>query len=422
MSSTRIAAFLLLAGLMGLPALPVGADDWPQWRGPDRSGVSKETGLLKEWPKGGPPLAWKTAGLGTGFATPSISNGRVYLLGGRKDNTEEYLIALNEKDGKEIWSTKIGRVGANRGQQYPAPRSTPAADGDRIYALSSDGDLVCVEAADGKLIWHKHLEKDFGGRRGNWAYAESPLIDGDVLVCTPGGSKATMVALNKKTGDVIWTASVPEGNEAAYSSIVMAQAGGTKQYVNFLSGSLVGISAKDGKLLWSYPKTANRIANIPTPLSGDGYVFSASGGGRGGGGGGLIQLVPEGQGIVPKEVFFSDRLGSHIGGFIRVGDYLYGTDNTQLKCVDYKTGEVKWQDRSVGKGSLTAAEGLLYVRGERGAVALVEATPAGYRERGRFDQPDRNPQYPAWPYPVIANGKLYLRDYDILLCYDIKAK
>jgi outer membrane protein assembly factor BamB len=246
-------------------------------------------------------------------------------------------------------------------------------------------------------------------------------IDGDVLVCTPGGPSATMVGLNKRTGNLIWKTPVPEGNDAAYSSVVIAQAGNVKQYVNFVQGSLVGVRAQDGKLLWSYTKNINPVTNIPTPISQNGYIFSSTGGSKAGGGA-LLQLIPAGQGVSPREIYHNKALASHIGGFVQVGNFLYGADEQQLMCADAKTGEIKWQDRAVGKGALTAAEGLLYVRGENdGTVVLVEVTPAGYKEKGRLLQPDRS-EFPAWPYPVIANGSLYLRDSDGLFRYDLRRK
>ncbi|HXG12020.1 MAG TPA: PQQ-binding-like beta-propeller repeat protein [Gemmataceae bacterium] len=402
---------LVIVGLLAL-ALPALAADWPQWRGPDRTGVSTETGLLKEWPEGGPPLVWKAAGLGGGYSTPAVSKGRIYVLGTR--GGEEYVFALSEKDGSHVWSARIGPI-ARAG--YPGPRSTPTVDGDCLYALSSDGDLVCLETASGRLLWQKNLLRDFGGRRGGWAYAESPLIDGDVLVCTPGGAQATMIALDKKTGGVIWKSAIPGGDAAAYASVVIGEVANVKQYIQFLARGVVGVEAASGRFLWRYTRSANGTANIPTPIFYDGYVFSASGYNTGGG---LVKLIPEGDTFHANEVYFSKDMVNHHGGIVKVGDYLYGTNNNSLLCLEFTNGRTPvWRNRSVGKGSVTCADGHLYVRSEGGAVALVEATPAGYREKGRFHQPDRSRE-PAWPHPVVANGRLYLRDQDILLCYNIK--
>jgi outer membrane protein assembly factor BamB len=400
---------------MGLSSLSLLADpgDWPGLRGVDRSGVSTETGLLKEWPRGGPKLLWKATKIGGGYSAPSVSKGRIFLLGSQGGS--EYLLALDVKDGKQVWSDKVGGIGKNNGPQYPGPRGTPTLDGDLVYALGSDGDLICAAAEDGMVKWRKNLRSDLDGRMGNWAYAESPLIDGDLLICTPGGSKATMAALNKKTGEVVWKASIAGSNSAAYSSPIIAEAGGVKQYVTFLSGNLVGVAARDGKPLWRYAKSANGTANIPTPVHYDGHVFSVSGYGTGGG---VIQLAADG---TTKDVWFSRELVSQIGGYVLLGDHLYGCSDKQLFCIEFKTGKVKWQNASVGKGAVCIADGMLYVRGQGGSVALAEASPAGYMEKGRFTQPDRS-KNPAWPYPVVANGRLYLRDGDVLLCYDVKAQ
>jgi outer membrane protein assembly factor BamB len=432
MPRTRTTLPLLAALLLGPAWLSAG--DWPGWRGPDRTGVSAETGLLKAWPDGGPPLAWKATGLGGGFSTPSVARGRIYLLGSRANR--EYLIALAESDGKEVWAAELGAVGRDGPPSYPGPRSTPTVDGDRVYALGSDGDLVCVDTA-GKPVWRKNLGKDLNGVRGRWAYAESPLIDGDVLVCTPGGPKATLAALNKKTGEVIWKATVPGGdsgggggrgprqppNAAAYASPIVAEVGGVKQYVQFLGGYLVGVSARDGKLLWRYDKITG-ITNCATPIFHDGCVFVSAASGRGPStttGGALVRLTAEGGGVTAKEVYRNKDLANHHGGVVLVGGHLYGTNATSLVCVDFQTGKTLWQNRSVGKGSVTAADGRLFVRGEEGPVAVVEASPAGYKEAGRLKQPERSGEK-AWPHPVIANGRLYLRDQGVLLCYDVKAR
>ncbi len=265
-------------------------------------------------------------------------------------------------------------------------------------------------------------------------YAESPLIDGDVLVCTPGGDTATLAALNKKSGDVIWKAVVPGGagaggggrmrmaaNTAAYASPIVATAGGVKQYVQFLGGGLVGVAAKDGKLLWQYNKVSG-ITNCTTPLFHDGYVFVSAINRGPGSGSALLQLTAnESGGVTAKEIYLIKDLANHHGGVVRVGDYVYGTGERGLVCIDFKSGETKWQNNSVGKGSIAAADGRLYVRSEKGPIALVEATPTAYKEIGRFEQPDRSKKN-AWPHPVIAGSRLYLRDQGVVLCYDVKQK
>jgi outer membrane protein assembly factor BamB len=404
---------------LALAAALAAADDWPQWRGPNRDGVSKETGLLKEWPKDGPPLRWKRTDLGEGYSTPSVAAGRVYVQTTKGD--EEYLLALDEKTGKDVWSARLGGVGKNRGMNYPGTRSTPTVDGDRVYGLASAGELVCL-GTDGKPKWGKSLVKDFGGRVGtekmSWAYSESVLVDGDVLVCTPGGDTATLLALNKRTGDVVWKCAVPGGDAAEYASVMPVDAGGKKQYVQFLRKGVVGVDAGTGRFLWRYARTVDMGANILTPVVLGNKVFTA--GSRAGGG--LVELTVDGDGVTAREVYFDKALGASIGGAVLVGGHLYGTTRGGgLFCVEFGTGKVNWTDRSVGDAGVCAADGRVYLHGFAGDVALVEASPEDYRERGRFRQPDRGPN-PAWPHPVVANGGLYLRDWNTLLCYDVKAK
>jgi outer membrane protein assembly factor BamB len=337
---------------------------------------------------------------------------------GDKDN-EEYLRALDVKDGKLLWSLKVGRVGKNEGPQYPGARSTPTVEAEAVYTLGSDGDLVCADPTEGKLLWHKQLRQDFDGKPGAWAYTESLLIDGDVLICTPGGPTATMLALNKKTGDVIWKMAMEDANRAGYASAIIAQVGDVKQYVQFLGSGVIGVSAQEGRLLWRYRKNVGGIS-ATTPIFHDGCIFTSASGTEGSGGDALLRLIPDGQGGVDaKQIYLVRTITNHHGGVVRVGDYLYGSSGNALVCMDFKTGEVKWQERSA-RGSLVVADGHLYVRGEQGTVVLAEATPAGYKEKGRFRQPFRS-RLATFPHPVVANGRLYLRDDDVLLCYDIQA-
>ncbi len=415
------ARWLLLVALGSVPVSVAGAADWPQWRGPGRNGVSQETGLLKEWPKEGPKLLWQLKDIGDGYSTPAVAGTRIYVLSNRGlDN--EFVQALSVQDGKQVWSTRIGNVG-NPDQQpsYPTARSTPTVDGELLYALGSDGDLACLETATGRARWQKSLRKDFGGQPGQWAYAESPLIDGDLLVVTPGGSEATLVALNKRTGAVIWKSAVPGGDPAGYSSAIVVEAGGRKQYVQFLGKGVVGVDAKTGQFLWRYDQTSKGPANMPTPVANDGYVYSAAGRV----GGGLVRLKAAKEGIVAEPVYLERSLPNSIGGSVLVGDYLYGTNAQGLVCAEFAAGKVRWQAQAIGAGSVFYADGRLYIHGESGDVALVEATPEAYRDKGRFTPPDQ-PKHvraggeKAWPYPVVANGRLYIRDLGTLWCYDVK--
>ncbi len=417
--------FLLVPAGIGILTFIAGASDWPQWRGPQRTGISQETGLLKQWPADGPKLLWQTADIGEGYATPAVAGTRLYLLSNRGMENES-VQALSVEDGKTLWSTRLGNVGNPKQEPpYPMARSTPTVDGDHIYAMSSDGDLACMETATGKLLWQKNVRADFGGIPGKWAYAESPLIDGDVLVVTPGGTEATLLALNKKTGAVIWKSAVPGGDAAAYSSAIVIEAAGRKQYVQFLDKGVVGVDAKTGHFLWRYVKTSTGPANIPTPVEHDGYVYTANARRFGGG---LVQLHATQEGISAEEVYFERDVPNTLGGQVLLDGYLYGTNPKGMVCAEFVTGKIKWQAPSVGPGAVMYADGNLYVHGENGDVALVEATPEAYREKGHFTppaQPKHNKtgasrDEHAWAYPVVANGRLYIRDLGVLWCYDVR--
>jgi outer membrane protein assembly factor BamB len=413
--------------LLALPALafafapapfrPSAGLDWPGWRGADRTGVSRETRLLARWAKAGPKLLWKTTALGVGFSSPVVSRSRVYVLGTR--NNKEYILALAAaQEGKELWATELGPQMRSNDSRYLGPRSTPIVDGDRIYALGSEGDLLCVNFA-GNMIWRKHLVRDFSGTRCSWGYAESPLIDRDLLICTPGGANASMVALNKKTGAVVWKGSWPVGNKASYASAIVAEVAGVRQYVQFLDDGLVGVGAKDGKLLWTY-KGVSGSFNCCTPIFHDGHVFVSAEGDDGKTGCALLKLTASGAGVTAKEVYRNTDLANQHGGVVRLGGALYGTSDTALVCVDFRTGQTRWKNPAVGQGTVLAADGHLYVFGFRGTLALVAASPDGYTEKSRFNPPHRAGKIAALAHPAIADGRLYLRDQEALLCYDLK--
>ncbi len=546
-----------------------GQFDWPQWQGPDRTAVSPETGLLQEWPKEGPSLAWKISGLGGGDSTPSVANGRIYGMSHR--GGDEVVWALSEKDGQEIWAVRIAPAFTTSWpQSKEGPSATPTVDGDRLYVMGLAGNLVCLQATDGKVIWERNLMKDFGGRMPMWSFRESPLIDGDKVICTAGGEKTTMVALNKHSGETIWEAFVPDpagsgtaqnrgfgrrgpsamqndpvlsaldkdrnqeistdeiaaaptvlsgldknkdgkisedevspqreggGNKtdrprrrrgpsimqmtkansaldadgsdtideaeiknaavalqkldtdgdgkltegeagmksmappdtgAAYSSAIAIDFGGQRQYVQFLAKTVAGVAAGDGKLLWRYDRPANGMRiNISTPIYHDGQVFAASAYGAGGG---LVRLIKKESGeFDAEEVWFSKSMENHHGGVILHDGALFGANGGNgggyPACLDFKTGEVLWNEadrdkRRVTKGSVAFADNRIYYRTEEGPIVLIEPSRKEYLERGRFDQPDRTDK-PAWAHPVIANGKLYIRDQDTLYCYNVKAK
>ena len=403
-------------------ALSVVARDWPQWRGPQRNGISQETGLLKEWPKDGPKLRWRVAEAGSGYSTPAVVGDRLYLLA-NEGLDHEFVQALAVKDGKRVWSTDLGKVGnAKQQPSFPAARSTPTVEGELLYALGSDGDLACLERGTGKVRWQKNLRVDFRGKPGEWAYSESPLIDGDTLLCTPGGNAATLAALNKKTGQVLWQCALPEGDEAAYASAISVEVGGVKQYVQLLQKGLVGVEANTGRFLWRYGKPVSRYgANIPTPVADQGYIYCAAAGT----GAGVVKLQVKDGSVEPQQAYFAANLPSAIGGTVKVGNFLYGTTGQAILCVEFATGQVKWEERALGAASLCCAGGRLYCHGENGDVLLVEPSPDSYREKGRFTPPAQPKHAPpmekAWAYPVVANGSLYLRDHGTLWCYDVSA-
>lgn len=401
------------------------ANDWPQWRGPHRDGISMETGLLQEWPKDGPKVRWKRTDIGAGFSTPVVVGGKVYLQTSPdidplvpNPEADEFTLCLDEKTGKELWKATIGKVGANRGLNYTGSRATPTIDGDRMYCLASDGQLVCL-TLDGKEKWRKSLVKDLGGQVGapmaSWAYSESVLIDGDLVICTPGGETATLAALNKTSGEVVWKCAVPGGDAAEYSSIMATEGGGVKQYVTFLRKGLVGVDAKTGKFLWQYPKIVDPGANIMTPVVHKDKIFvSASRGG-----GAVIELKNDGGKVEVKEVFFNKALAPSIGSAVLVDGYLYGATTQGLFCAEFATGKEMWFEKPIGNASICFADGRLYVRAFSGDIFLVEPNPKEYVEKGRMKQPDRS-KIAAWPHPVVANGGLYVRDMGTLMCFDVK--
>lgn len=563
----RLGFWALAVAMASYHGLSADKHDWPQWQGPDRTAHSKESGLLKEWPKDGPPLAWKVKGLGGGDSTPSVAAGRIHGMSHR--GSDEVVWALSEKDGKEIWAVRIAPAHSTSWpQSKEGPSCTPTVDGDRLYVMGLAGNVACLQVADGKLIWQRNLRTDFGGRSPMWSYRESPLVDGDKLICTPGGEETTMVALNKLNGETIWKSHVPdrvaggqtqsrrpganrpnvmqtdpvlsaldrdqnkevstdelaaaptalkkldknqdgklsedevspqrgerdgEGSQPrrrrgpgimrmmkanaaldadqsgaieeveiknaapalkkldgnsdgkltedeagmnymgpqntgdAYSSAIPIEFGGQRQYVQLLAMTVAGFAAADGKLLWRYDKPANSMRiNISTPIYHDGHVFAASAYGAGGG---LARLSKSANGeITAEEVWFSKSMENHHGGVILHDGALFGANGGNgggyLACLDFKTGEVLWNEgepskRRATKGSVAFADGRIYYRTEEGPIVLIEPSRKEYIERGRFEQPDRTDK-PAWAHPVVANGKLYIRDQDMLLCYDVK--
>jgi outer membrane protein assembly factor BamB len=404
----------LLLSLSGATLATAG--DWPQWRGPNHDDVSTETGLLKEWPAGGPALAWKAKDIGAGYSGVTVAAGRIYTAGDKGDSS--YVVALKEADGTPIWSAKLGKSGPVGKPEFEGPRSTPTVDGNLVFALGQRGELVCLEATQGKEVWRKALVGDLSGVCPNWGYAESPLVDADKLVLTPGGSPGTVVALNKKTGEVLWR--TREFTDAPhYSSLAVAELGGVHQYIVLTPEHVAGIDAANGNVLWRVDRKG-KTAVIPSPIYSDGFVYVSSAYGVGCN---LFKVAAVAGGYKAEEVYANKVLGNKHGGVVKVGNYLYGhADDKGWTCQDFKSGEAKWAERQkLGKGAIAYADGRLYLRQEdgKGTVVLLEPSAEGWKEHGRFEPPERSAKN-SWPHPVIANGKLYLRDQEVLLCYDVK--
>ncbi len=411
--SRQVIAIVLLC-LFGLPGY---GNDWAQWRGPNRDAICLETGLLKDWPGGGPLLTWKATGLGEGYSSISVLGDRLYTTGQKGDST--FVFALAAADGKIVWSAKLGHAGAPGSPKFEGTRSTPTVDGELVYAVGQYGEMVCLERSSGKERWRKDFTKDFAGERPEWGFSESPLIDGNKIIVTPGGSKGALVALHKENGMLIWQ-SKEFIDPAHYSSAIIGNIGGVRQYIQLTPSSVAGIAAADGKLLWKAPRIG-KVAVIPTPVLRDRFVYVSSGYGVGCN---LFKVTSDGGKFSAQEVYANKVMMNHHGGLIRIGDCVYGfSDSKGWTCQNLRTGEALWQEKGkVGKGCLLYAEGLFYLRQEDspGTVAIIEASEKGYKEHGRFNPPDRSDKK-SWSHPVIAGKKLYLRDQDVLLCYDLNA-
>jgi len=426
----RLPAFALVVCLTALClTLPAQRTDptWPGWRGPQRDAVSRETGLLKSWPPAGPALAWQAKGLGDGFSSVSISVNRIYTMGDRKDG--QYVLALNLADGSTAWATKIGPVWED--DEMGGPRGTPTVDGDFVYAIGTEGEVVALDAATGSVRWQKSMVADYNGQiMSDWKFSESPLVDGDKLLFTPGAFGALIVAVDKKTGKDIWRAGGARlgqagSNGAGYSSIVISQGAGVRQYVQLVGRGLIGVRASDGKMLWSYNRIANDVANISTPVVRGDYVFGSTGYSTGSA---LLKLEATSDGVAAKEVYFLEPriFQNHHGGFVLIGDFLYsgqGHNNGFPICIDFLTGKVRWggdirPEGASGSAAVAAADGRLYFRYQNGVMKQFDASPEGFKQTGSFKIPGT--RKPSWSHPVILGGKLYLREQDTLLCYNLR--
>ena len=404
------------AALALLPAAAPAGEDWPQWRGPNRDGISRETGLLQSWPEGGPPLAFRADGLGVGFSTVAVADGRIHTLG--MISGREWVITLDATSGARLWATPHGE--GYRDGRGDGPRSVPTVADGRVYALGARGQLTALDALSGQVLWSLDLLREAGGRNIGWGISESPLVLDDRVLVSPGGRSAGFAAFDRENGEMLWSS---EGDEAGYASPLPVDLAGAPHIVFFSGDRAAGIRAEDGALLWSYRRASNRTANIATPVlvsnsGGSAELFLSSDYGTGGA---LLELRSDGAGgVSTEEKYFTRNMRAHHATPILHEGVLYGFSGSIFSALDIETGALFWRDRSIRKGSLTFADNRLYVFSERGDVALVEPSRAEYQERGRFEFPgaDRSGEN-TWTHPVVANGLLYLRDQDVLLAYDV---
>ncbi|MCB1204647.1 MAG: PQQ-binding-like beta-propeller repeat protein [Verrucomicrobiae bacterium] len=397
------------------------AGQWPAFRGPNGNGISPDKGLMNSWPSDGPAKIWTYDKAGMGYSGFSIVDGRLYTMGTRGD--EVTVVCLDTSTGSEIWAKGISK---DDQQGYAAgwghgPRSTPTYSEGLVFAIDPKGVVACLNAEDGKEVWSKHLVNDFKGQMGGWGFAESPLVDGANLILAPGGKEAGMVALDKKSGDVVWKASELQPGKAEYATIIATEINGARQYVKLFENQIVGVSASDGKLLWSSP-WGGKTAVIPTPIVDGNEIYVSSGYGVG------CKLIRIGSDNTATDVWENKTMVNHHGGVIKVGDYLYGfSDAKGLICQDWKTGEMVWNEKGqfTLKGSVHVADDHIYALNEDdGTLTLVEVSSSGYKQKGQFkldpQSPNRNPKGKVWTHPLVLGGKLYLRDQEYIVCYDVK--
>lgn len=405
-------ALITIVSALSLPVIVSNRtlDDWSQWRGNNRDGISAERGLLKDWPAGGPKLAWTVKGAGEGYSSFAVAGGKVYTLGARGGT--EYTMAFDEATGKKLWEVATGsRFRNDRGD---GPRATPTIDGGQVYAFGASGDLAVLDAATGKIAWKINVLEKFGGRNITWGLSESPLVMPDRILINAGGANASIVAVSRKDGSLIWKSG---NDEAGYSSGILLPFQGIPQAIFFSASHGVAVDARDGRQLWTYGKASNSTANVATPIARGNKVFFSSDYGTGAG---LVALSGAGNKITASEVYFTRDMRNHHASSVLVGEHLYGFSSAILTAMKFETGEVAWRDRSVGKGSVVFADDRLYLFSENGVAGLAEASPAGYKEHGRFEI--RTGSLPTWSHPVVANGKLYLRDQDTIYAYSVAAK
>jgi len=389
---------------------------WPRFHGPNQDNISPDTGLLRQWPEDGPPLVWTATGIGHGFSSVTVGGGRIFTAGNIDEKT---VVTALDMEGKILWQAENGPAWTG---DYPGTRGTPTLDGERLYHESPLGQVTCYEAATGRQIWTTNILQQFDAENLRWALAESVLIDGDHLICCPGGRKASVVALDKDTGQVVWT-TPSTGDKAGYASPSLAEWDGLRIIFTMTSKALIAVDADTGKLLFRHKHETSYDVNALMPIYHDGHVFISSGYGSGSE---LLRLVRRGDEVGVEQVWQSKELDNHHGGVVLVDGYLYGASHGapnrgKWVCLKWETGEPTYAERGVGKGSLTYADGMLYVMSERSAVGLVPAVPNQHELVSRFRLP-KGGQGPTWAHPVVCGGRLYLRHSDTLFAYDVRAQ
>jgi outer membrane protein assembly factor BamB/protein-L-isoaspartate O-methyltransferase len=346
----------------------------------------------------------------------AVAGGRLFTTGYRGD--DEFCTALSGKDGKRLWSAKVGPAVKEGELMRHLSQRTPTVDGERVYVVTAFAELVCLSADAGKELWRKNYVRDFEGKRNVFGFCDYPLVDGDRLVVTPGGERAAVAALDRRTGEPVWACPLPGGETQGHAVLVAAEVGGVRQYVNHLERSMVGVAAKDGRLLWRYEGMGTRTAATHAPVVRGDTVFYASGYGAGDV---LLRILKKGDSFAAEEVYRHPRrpYQSWLGSATQVGSHVYINGTEKLMCLERRTGEVAWE-HPVRRSTFTAADGHLYVRSLDGVVTLVKADPSGYRQSGEFTPPWARPSQYGSTFPVVAGGHLYLRDEDVLLCYDVR--
>lgn len=414
--STLVSSLVLILGSIPWAAAQSPVEDWPQFHGPRRDNISTETGLLKRWPEEGPKLLWEANGIGHGWATVSIADGRIYTAGDIDDRT---VVTALDLDGKTIWQQANGAAYAG---QFPGGRGTPTVDSGRVYHLSGIGNLGCFDAKTSLPVWSVDVLKRFGGRNIQWGLAESVTIDGQKVICCPGGEDIGIVALDKNTGETVWTCR-GIGDKPAYTSGILVDYGGLRQFITTMSASAVGVDVETGRLLWRYERDAPYDVNVATPVYHDGHVAISTTWGRGTT---LLKLNVDGRNCSVEPVWHTAEFDIEHGGFLLADGYLYGLADGNHKrrhwaCVDWRTGEITYDSTGPGKKSAAPsyADGMLYLLGDDRTVALVPATPEKFEVVSQFELP-RGPEGPTWAHPVVHGGRLYLRHSDWLYAYEVR--